>query len=223
MGTSFRLAWAAGAAALLFGCETYPYASGFSVCDDRAGQCYRACEAYAGGPGYSACHADCDYEADQCFASAYGPYYSAYPSYAYLDPWYGRYGVWYPQRGYVFSLNVYNRYPHRHPAHPRNYTPRYEHYWRDRDHDRADHDRSYRGQPPRGGALTGGRPGHDDGGRRPPPVSGGQPHPRTVAPAPRSGAQPKAVPAEKRTAPGRKDEALERPNPRSDRRFQQPR
>lgn len=106
MGIFLRLAATAG---LLFvaSCQTYPYASSFSACDAGAGACYRACEAYADdGDGYAACHADCEYEADRCFANAYEPYRYAGSPYGptYVSPWYGSYGAWYPQAGYTISL-----------------------------------------------------------------------------------------------------------------------
>jgi len=99
---------------LASGCVAYPYETAFSSCDGEAGICYRYCEEFADTPEYASCHAACDEEANQCFAGAYDAYrysgaqytarYSPYPS-----PWYGRYGSWYPNRGYSFSFDYYGR------------------------------------------------------------------------------------------------------------------
>lgn len=113
--------------ALLGSCVTYPYQTSFAACDTYAGQCYRDCEVYEGSADYGACHADCEYDADQCFADAYGPNSSGYGP-GYPSPWYGRYGAWYPQTGFVFSYS--NRYGY-HRYRGRRY--------RDRGHDDDDH------------------------------------------------------------------------------------
>ena len=102
-----------GGALVLSACmATYPYSADYSACDARAGDCYQFCEQYAEiEEDYLACHADCEAEANQCFASAYDRYrYSpAYTRYSYYGPrtWYGRYGSWYPSTGYVFGFEYY--------------------------------------------------------------------------------------------------------------------
>jgi hypothetical protein len=142
----------AGLCVLVGGCVTYPYTSSFGACDSRAGACYRACEAYADDGDYGACHADCEFEAEQCFDAAYGPYNYAGSPYgrSYISPWYGSYGTWYPDTGYALSFSVIKRYG-------RSY--RYD---RDRRYDgRRDGDRDRRGRD------RGGRDGDRDGYRGP--------------------------------------------------------
>ncbi len=172
MGKLLSLAFVGGMGALVGGCVTYPYTSSFAACDSRAGACYRACEDYADEGDYAACHQDCEYEADQCFDSAYGPYsYDGSPyGPAYASPWSGSYGTWYPNSGYAFSFTFIQRSGYRHPS---------RRYDRDRRDDKGgrygrgdrDGDRDYRGPGQGGGQGAGG----DRPGRRydRPPSSGG--------------------------------------------------
>lgn len=197
MGIFLRLAATAG---LLFvaSCQTYPYASSFSACDSGAGACYRACEAYADdGDGYAACHADCEYEADRCFANAYEPYRYAGSPYGptYVSPWYGSYGAWYPQAGYTISLGYLSssRYGYSRPGY-RSGSPRYDerrHRWSDPDRSRSDRGRrqDQRGAPPRAsGPRYGDRDRGPRGGGR---ASGGE---GTVQPQPSNNAPTAAPP-----------------------------
>lgn len=137
MADFFKLSLVALGLTAVSGCVTYPYETSFSACDNAAGLCYRACEDYRDTPDYGRCHADCEFSADRCFASAYEPYRY---SYGYSSPWYGNYGSWYPNSGYAFSFGYYNydyygrdRY-RRHRYHP----PRDRDRHRDRDRDRQD-------------------------------------------------------------------------------------
>lgn len=143
---------------LLASCVTYPYQTGFASCDAYAGQCYRECEDYADGPDYGRCHADCEYDADQCFADAYGPYAGSGYGYSSRSPWYGRYGSWYPETGFFFSYR--SGYGYGYPSRGRRH--------RDRDHDHhgKDHDDDDHGG---GGHPGGGHPG----GSGTPPGGGG--------------------------------------------------
>lgn len=133
------LACAAAAGVLLAGCMTYPYASGFAACDNAAGACHRGCAGLTDEGAYRACAADCEYSADRCFAQAYEPYayggaYYSY-GYGYGAPWYGSYGAWHPDAGYVFSFSYIDRHRYSRP----HYGKRKPHHKR-RDHD---HDRKY--------------------------------------------------------------------------------
>lgn len=194
---------------LLSGCVTYPYQTAFTTCDDAAGACYRYCEQFAGDAlDYSACHADCDAEADRCFANAYDRYNysSAYASTGYSSwPWYGRYGRWGPRQGYYFDFTYFERYPRYRDRYPR-----------------------YRDRRGRHGDRGGRRRGDDDGGRRPRrgnPSGGDNTAPPPSAPPPRStpprtspppSTPPRSTPPpQRRTAPP----ARTKPNtttPRSD-------
>ena len=182
MGTILKFAVAGIGLMLIAGCQTYPYASSFSYCDRQAGACYRDCEYYAESPGeYSACHADCEYQADRCFANAYEPYRYAGSPYGptYVAPWYGSYGAWYPQTGYVISLGVVNRY---------GYSRSRRGYY-DRGYDRRP-DRQYRGRRDgRGSRDRRGRRGRDASG---PAASGGTPPAAPPARPPRRATPPSA-------------------------------
>ncbi len=102
---------------LLAGCITYPYQTAFDSCDAGAGACYRYCEDVADNDyEYGRCHADCENEANACFAGAYdnytynagaGAYGGSYyqPSW----PWYGRYGAWGPSNGFYFDYSYSSR------------------------------------------------------------------------------------------------------------------
>lgn len=180
MGIYFRLA--ASLVGLLFAasCQTYPYAASFSACDSSAGSCYRACETYADHAGdYAACHADCEYEADICFANAYEPYRYAGSSYGptYISPWYGSYGAWYPQTGYVVSLGYLSssRYGYSRPGYRTGHRYDRNRHQSDRRRGRSDRERQGRqSAPPR--TENPRYDGVGDGGRRKsgsePPSSG---------------------------------------------------
>ncbi|MEL7488817.1 MAG: hypothetical protein AAGJ87_16590, partial [Pseudomonadota bacterium] len=97
--------------AFLAGCETYPYASAFSSCDAGAGACYRDCEDFAEtAEDGAACRSACEVEVDRCFDAAYAPYRTANVAVGYIPPWYGRFGAWYPNRGYIVSFGNINRF-----------------------------------------------------------------------------------------------------------------
>ena len=113
----WRLVWPLTALLVVTGCVSYPYETAFSSCDDEAGACYQYCEEFEGSPDYGTCHADCDATANQCFAGAYNAYeYSGaayggrYTGLRPAPPWYGRFGAWYPNSGYVFSFSYLDNY-----------------------------------------------------------------------------------------------------------------
>lgn len=135
-----RAGLAAAGLMLLAGCVTYPYETGFASCDAQAGACYQDCEVYAGETGYGACHASCEARANQCFATAYGPYRSSSYYGGYAWPWYGDYGVWGPQTGFIFSFNYggYDRY--RYNRHIQTYRPPVRREYHDQDRRRRDYD-----------------------------------------------------------------------------------
>ncbi len=135
----WRMATVGAVLWLLTGCVTYPYETAFAACDGAAGACYDYCEQFADAPDdYAACHADCDAEANQCFADSYDQYRYARSGYGYSaygpSPWYGRYGYWYPDQGYIFSFSYYGNYGYR----DRNYRRHSPYNRRDR-HRRRDH------------------------------------------------------------------------------------
>ena len=109
--------WLAGAlgVVLLAGCETYGYQTSFLGCDNSAEACYRSCDRYPDESDYRLCQDDCEVEINQCFSRAYDSYRYASYNTALVDPWYGRWGVWYPTAGYFFSVDVHNRFGHRRP------------------------------------------------------------------------------------------------------------
>jgi len=168
---SWRLAPMGAAVLLAAGCVSYPYETAFSTCDAEAGACYRYCEDFEGTEDYALCHRDCEADANQCFATAYGPYgpgtgYStAYPAYG-PTTWYGRYGSWYPNTGYVFSFSYfdhgYGYYPGRRYGRRHGYR---DPYYRDRHRNRR----------------AGDQPRRRDGRRRgdgPPPAAAPRPQPQ---------------------------------------------
>lgn len=219
---------------LLSGCYTYPYQSAFDLCDNEAGACYRYCEQFAGYPAdYSACHADCEYDANRCFAGAYDryAYSSAYDPIYDSWPWYGRYGRWGgPQYGYYFNFTYFDGYPRYSRGYP-DYRYR-DRPWRDRHGDR---DGRRRGDGDRGGRRGGDghdgadrprRPHPDNGGSRPPRNNGGgdnvAPPPRATPPSPPPTASPPPAqpprttpPPQRRTAPPARTKT-NRPSPRQD-------
>lgn len=179
---------------LLGGCVAYPYQTAFQTCDNAAGACYRGCEDYAGAADYDRCHADCEYSADRCFDNAYQPYSGAY---GYPSTWRGRYGYWYPDRGYAFSFGYYSGHRDRYYRRHHNYRDRHRDEWRDRGSRSVDQSGSssggrtaepsppVRNTPPAGSGR--------EGPRRALPRSGGA-SPRTKPPQP-SRANPKPPPS----------------------------
>ncbi|MEM9616817.1 MAG: hypothetical protein AAF936_02560 [Pseudomonadota bacterium] len=191
MKSLLRPLWPFAAVLLATGCVSYPYETAFSGCDAEAGVCYRYCEDFEGTEDYSACHADCEFNANQCFAGAYDSYqysgagYGARYSGLHPSPWYGQYGAWYPNSGYVFSFNYFgNGYGYG----PRRYRDR--HYGYQDDHRRRRRDDQRRG----------GNRGNQGGGQNanpPPAASPPRPQPRPTPPT----ANPQPPQA---TPPGRK-------------------
>lgn len=180
MGFSWK--FTVGAASILFvsGCVAYPYETAFDACDSQAGACYRYCEQFADIPeDFAACHADCEAQANACFAAAYDDYRYAQSSYGYSGgysswPWYGRYGHWYPDRGFFFSYGYaggygYNR-PHYYRRRRHNDHNAYRGGYRDRDYDQS----GDAPQPPQDGAATPPPPSYSPS----PQDSGGTPSPK---------------------------------------------
>ncbi|MCB2112946.1 MAG: hypothetical protein KDD85_05285 [Parvularculaceae bacterium] len=98
----------------LASCVTYPYDTAFNSCEREANSCYRLCEDIPDEGGYVACQRHCDRDIDRCFDQAYTPYSgNYYYGSSYPSPWYGRYGSWYPNTGYYFTYNHYDRYGYR--------------------------------------------------------------------------------------------------------------
>jgi len=229
MRLNFQFLVAAISLGLLAGCvTTYPYASSFSLCDNRAGACYRDCEYLASDAGYGACHAACEAEANQCFNSAYSPYSYGGPSYAYGygSPWYGSYGSWYPQSGYSFSLSVVNRYGYsgRNRYDRRYYDNDRRHRNRDKDRWRNDERRGSDGRKGDGRRGDGQRDGDRDGNRnrnwgsqpnngQPPYAGSGRPRDPSATPdrqRPSSGGSPRRPP---RAAPSQPSGGRSTPPP----------
>jgi len=116
----------------LGGCQTLGYQTGFSNCDNQAAACYQSCQGFASEGAYASCQANCTNSVDRCFDAAYDRYrYAGATTLIVNDPWIGRYGAWYPNRGYVFGFNRFayprpfvgprrglkrRRYVHRAPA-----------------------------------------------------------------------------------------------------------
>lgn len=136
MDRLFGLGSVAFGGLFLASCVTYPYGTAFSSCESEANACYRLCEDIPDESGYVACQAHCDADIDRCFDTAYSPYGSGYYSgYGYSSPWYGQYGAWYPNTGYYFSFNHYDRYGYR----QRRHHPSGDPYWRDGRRNYGDH------------------------------------------------------------------------------------
>ena len=144
---------------LLAGCETTGgYQQAFAGCDARVGECYRNCETFEGTPDYGACQASCEAEASACFDRAYNSYQALNVGYSvgFINPWFGNFCAWYPDRGFVsrygrfrgshFGYGTGGFYPGRRYRGDGRYDPRYDGY---RNPPR------YRDQPRRG------RPGYD--------------------------------------------------------------
>ncbi|MHA7872398.1 MAG: hypothetical protein ACX939_08620 [Hyphococcus sp.] len=195
---------------LAVGCVSYPYETAFSGCDEAAGACYRYCEEFDGTPDYGACHAECDDEANICFAEAYDPYIGrgvatagvGYPGPAFgPSPWFGRYGAWYPNAGYVFSFNYFGG--------PYGYGPRRFRNWGY--YDRVGPGRRYRGD--RGWRYRGdrGRRRGGDGDRRRGGPGRGQP----PAAAPPRVAPPRSAPPAAAPPPRQTNRRRPRPGPRA--------
>ena len=113
----------------LASCVTYPYDTAFNSCEREANACYRLCEDIPDEGGYVACQRHCDRDIDRCFDQAYSPYSGSYYGSSYPSPWYGRYGSWYPNTGYYFTFNSYDRYGYRKN---KRHHPRGDRDWRDR-------------------------------------------------------------------------------------------
>ena len=133
----FGLAGVAFGGLFLASCVTYPYDTAFNSCEREANSCYRLCEDIPDEGGYVACQQHCDRDIDRCFDQAYSPYSNSYYyGSSYPSPWYGRYGSWYPNTGYYFTFNSYDRYGYRRN---KRHHPRGDHNWRnDGNHDRND-------------------------------------------------------------------------------------
>ncbi len=176
LGSMIRF-WPLSVLLVAAGCVSYPYETAFSACDAEAGACYRYCEEFEGSPDYGTCHADCDAGANQCFAGAYNAYEYSGASYGARysglrppPPWYGNYGAWYPNSGYVFSFSYFDNYGY---GYNRPYRGRNRAYRRDR--------RAYR---PRG---QGGGQGANPPAQRPPQGAPPPRQPRMTPPPPQRG------------------------------------
>lgn len=179
MKSSLRSLWPLAAMLLATGCVTYPYETAFSGCDAEAGVCYQYCEEFNGTEDYSACHADCEYNANQCFAGAYNSYqysgvgYGTRYSGLQPSPWFGQYGAWYPNSGYVFSFNYFgNGYGYG----PNRYRGRHYGYQGDRRRHRGNRGNQGGGQNANPPPAAAPRP-------RPAPPAANPPPPRTAPPA----------------------------------------
>lgn len=104
-----RLAVLTGIVTGLSACVTTEdrYARLYDACDARANVCFSQCSGYSLSQGRDQCQRDCAVEADRCFAdiSALAARESAY--YASRTSFYGRYGAWYPGRGYQYGPHGY--------------------------------------------------------------------------------------------------------------------
>ena len=105
-------------AVTLGGCvTTTPYESAFLSCDRLAQACYRDCERFEDEAGYNTCQAQCDSDINICFDRANESQPTAnvgrYGGGFYNDPWYGRYGSYHPNYGYVLSFSFFDRYGYR--------------------------------------------------------------------------------------------------------------
>lgn len=194
----WRACFLAASCLLLTSCAIYPYETAFSGCDAEAGACYRYCEQFEGSPDYGKCHADCEYEANQCFAAAYDdyryasvPYGGAYPAYR-PSPWYGQYGYWRPGAGYIFSFDYYRGgYGYRAPY--------------SRDQRRNDRRRRRGGNTNSGGQPAQPAPATPPPSGRTPPSSSPPPQAQPPAPPP-SSRQPQKRPRTPKDYPNRDEE-----------------
>ena len=109
-----------GAVTLLSGCVTTDYAGGdryarlYDACDAQAGACYRSCDEFSSSSDRALCQDDCSLDADRCFADLNSLIRTESLYELTRDNFYGRYGAWYPGRGYRYGAHGYSyRYPYR--------------------------------------------------------------------------------------------------------------